>query len=226
MTCVVFDFDGVLVDSNAVKRQAYFTIFEPLGAGATRTVEAVLRSDVESDRFQLIAEVLRRLGADGTLRPDQPADTAVAWYATRYNDICESYAATCAEVPGAAAAIEQLSPTHALFINSATPEEPLRRIVDRRGWSPRFRGVYGRPRSKVENLGRAMALERLTAAAVVFVGDGRRDLEAARAVGCRFIGVRNAFNDFDPAGEVMVDDLRALPDLIAPAGTSRRATAG
>jgi phosphoglycolate phosphatase-like HAD superfamily hydrolase len=209
--CVVFDFDGVLVDSNAAKRQAYSDIFSGFGPAGASAVETVLRADTEDDRFGVIRAILRAL-------PDPPAgetlERLVAEHAERYNLICEEHTATCQEVPGASAALDRLARSRSLYVISATPEEPLRRVVARRGWSAHFRDVLGRPAGKQENLGRVMRRESIDGARIVFVGDGRRDLDAARSSGCHFIGVRNRFNDFDPADLTMIDDLRTLPELI------------
>jgi phosphoglycolate phosphatase len=215
--CVVFDFDGVLVDSNAVKRQAYFDIFAPLGPGADAAVRAALDGDVDSDRFAIIRRILLALRASG---PDAPGlvDDLVTTYADRYNDICEDHAAHCPEVTGASEALEGLAGSHPLYVSSATPEAPLRRIVERRRWTRFFRDVLGRPRTKLENLRLVMEREAVGGRDVVVVGDGRRDLDAARAAGARFVGVRNAFNDFDPRSLVLLDDLRALPGLLESAG--------
>jgi phosphoglycolate phosphatase-like HAD superfamily hydrolase len=211
-SCVVFDFDGVLVDSNAVKRRAYGEIFADRAA-STAVVESVLESNTEDDRFGVIRAILQGLAGkkgEGSSQLDQ----LVSQYAERYNAICEEHAATCAEVRGASSALTRLSRQHPLYIISATPEEPLRRIVTRRGWSRYFRDVLGRPRNKRENLAQVMRQETLEGSQIVFVGDGRRDLDTAREAGCRFIGVRNEFNDFDAAGLTMVDDLTQLPTLI------------
>jgi phosphoglycolate phosphatase-like HAD superfamily hydrolase len=209
--CVVFDFDGVLVDSNAVKRQAYSDIFSGWGQSGATAVEAVLRADTEDDRFGVIRAILLRL-------PDPPRgeelNRQVEEYAGRYNAICEEHAALCPEIGGASAVLNRLARSHSLYVISATPQDPLRRVVERRGWSPYFREVLGRPATKQENLARVMQRERIDGSRIVFVGDGRRDLEAARDSGCRFVGVRNRFNDFDPADVTMIDDLRGLPELI------------
>jgi phosphoglycolate phosphatase-like HAD superfamily hydrolase len=209
--CVVFDFDGVLVDSNAAKRQAYTDIFSGFGPPGATAVEAVLRADTEDDRFGVIRAILSAL-------PNPPnreeLDRRVAEHAERYNLICEEFTATCPEIPGATAALERLARSHSLYVISATPQEPLRRVVARRGWSAHFRGVLGRPAGKPENLARVMRGEGIDGGKIVFVGDGRRDLEAAQAAGCLFVGVRNRFNDFDSADLTMIDDLRSLPELI------------
>jgi phosphoglycolate phosphatase len=219
--CVVFDFDGVLVDSNAVKRQAYSDIFSDFGPAAAGAVEGVLRADTEDDRFGVIRAILTAL-------PDPPLgeqlDHLVTEQAERYNRICEEHAGTCPEVAGASAALNRLGRSYPLYLISATPQDPLRRIVGRRGWSAHFRDVLGRPATKRENLTRVMQREGIEGGAIVLVGDGRRDLEAARGAGCRFVGVRNPFNDFDSADLTMIDDLRGLPHLIEQWVEARAAT--
>jgi phosphoglycolate phosphatase len=224
--CVVFDFDGVLVDSNAVKRQAYFDIFSPLGLRTVPTVEAVLDGDVDGDRFQLIRRILVRLREDDAHHLAGTLDSLVTQYAERYNDVCEEHAATCPEIPGASTALARLAVSHPLYVSSATPEDPLRRIVERRGWSRFFRDVLGRPRSKAENLRVIMKREGVDGGAVVVVGDGRRDLDAARMVGARFVGVRNTFNDFEPGALLLIDDLLDLSELIESARVPSPLAAG
>ncbi len=203
-SCVVFDFDGVLVDSNEVKRDAFYRIFAAAGAAGRSALERVLAADVAGDRFDIIRAVLERLQA--------PAPQSVIHdYASRYNEICEEHAAVCPLIAGAAESLAELAPQLPLYVVSATPEAPLRRIIARRGWTGLFRGAYGRPGSKAEHIARVAARERLPGEAITVIGDGRRDLDAARALGCRFIGVRNRFNGFDAEGLEMVDDLVGLP---------------
>lgn len=212
--CVVFDFDGVLVDSNAVKRRAYRDIFLDFGPAGARAVEAVLQADTEDDRFGVIRAILLRVPDPSSA---EDLDQRVAELAGRYNLICEEHAATCPEVAGASAALDRLGRSRSLYVISATPQDPLRRIIERRGWSTHFREVLGRPATKRENLGSVIRREALEPGEIVFVGDGRRDLEAAQRAGCRFVGVRNRYNDFDQAELTMIDDLRSLPELIEQA---------
>jgi phosphoglycolate phosphatase-like HAD superfamily hydrolase len=212
--CIVFDFDGVLVDSNTVKREAYYEIFAEAGPQARGVVKQVLRSDGRSDRYGTIRGILDGLAHLGISPGAGGSDETLAHYAERYNQICEEHAATCPEIPGASATLARLSGRYGLFVISATPEAPLRRIVERRGWAGYFRAVLGGRRSKSDNLAMVLEREQVRGDEVVFVGDGQRDLDAAQGAGCRFIGVRNPFNDFDPRGLLLVSDLRGLPALI------------
>ncbi len=211
--CVVFDFDGVLVDSNAVKQGAYFGILIPFGAPGGM-VETVLAESEEGDRFIIIGRVVGRLRAAGLLPTGVSIEGIIQGLAEQYNRICEEHAATCKEILGVSASLAKLTRRYALYVNSATPEEPLRRIVDRRGWRGYFRDVLGRPRTKTENLRLIIAREVVEPSAVVVVGDGLGDLEAAKQCGCRFVGVSSHDEDFRDTDALVLGDLSRLDDVI------------
>ncbi|HYC72431.1 MAG TPA: HAD family hydrolase [Opitutaceae bacterium] len=178
--CVAFDFDGTLVDSNRLKHEAWFAVFGEAGFGRPE-IDALLRAHPLADRFELVDRLLATRGeADSVLR---------AHLVERYNFICEEGQSTCPEIPGASELLRELSARLPLYVNSATPEEPLRRIVARRGWSGHFRAVYGRPRSKVDNLRRIAAEQSVDLARLALVGDGPADAMAAAETGCRFVAV-------------------------------------
>ena len=209
--CLALDFDGVLVDSNAAKRSAYFEVFASLGA-PRHVIEEVLEKNRDGDRYVVIDRVLRRLLAEGSL--GGRTDELIQPCTDHYNRICEEFAATCVEIYGASAALPGLAARYALFVNSATPEEPLRRIIMRRGWASYFREILGRPRTKSENLIRILAREGVEGAEVVVVGDRRGDLEAAVECGCQFVGMRSDENDFDGGDVVVVGDLSQLEAVL------------
>ena len=207
--CVVFDFDGVLVDSNAIKRDAYRQVLEHRGA-STELLNNCLASNPEGDRTEIIAALLGLLsGASSSLS----AREEVERYVAAYSKVCLDGVSSCSEVLGASAALQDLSGEFALYINSATPEAALEDVVAARGWSRYFRNVMGKPHSKIENLGRVVSHERVPADTIVFVGDKQLDLTAAVAFGCRFVGVRSDESDFrEPC--TMLETLEGLPALV------------
>lgn len=211
--CVVFDFDGVLVDSNAVKRNAYLEILKQLDV-ERNMVEACVAEKRDGDRYEVIEYVLLRLQATGAISQAADIRDLVVQYAEQYNEICETYTTTGPEVTGASVCLPRLAQHYALYVNSATPESILQRVIQRRGWQRYFRGVLGSPRTKIENLKRILRHEQIDGSAVVFVGDGQRDLTAARACGCNFVGVWNSDSDFDPHGLVVIENLNQIERVI------------
>ena len=186
--CVAFDFDGTLADSNWIKRDAWYEVFGRIGCSQEK-ISALLSALPTADRFELIDEGLNRLASAGRLPPGDARVRLAAELAQAYNDICETGQATCPEMPGAAAMLAALADRLPLYVNSATPEEPLRRIIGRRGWERYFRGVHGRPREKAEILRDILAREDLSPMEIAMVGDGPADLQGAQEIGCPFFAV-------------------------------------
>lgn len=212
--CIVFDFDGVLVDSNTIKRNAYFHIFVPL-LTTRPVVEAILEANKNGDRYENIERILHGLVTSGSLNTDDVLGELIESYAEQYNRICEESVATCREIAGASACLTQLARRYALYVNSATPEGPLRRIVQRRGWQEHFRDVLGHPSTKANNLALILDREKVSGREVVFVGDSQQDLDAALHCGCRFVGLVWDASPFHAEPPYTVSTISELQTLIS-----------
>jgi phosphoglycolate phosphatase-like HAD superfamily hydrolase len=201
--CIVFDFDGVLVDSNRIKRAAYFDAFAEV-PGAARAVDECLAFLPDGDRRDIIACIVDKVYA--------PAERLgrLESYVQEYGHICDEQLVACAETHGASAVLGALVGVYSLYVNSATPEPSLRDYVALRGWTRHFRQTLGRPNSKPANLEIIRRAEAVASQEIVFVGDRQSDLAAARAANCRFLAVRSDGNDFTEPVE-MIDDLTFLP---------------
>lgn len=211
--CVVFDFDGTLVQSNSIKRQGFYEVTKALGDVA-EVVDTVLVDKV-GDRQAIFAELVRRLQTTGRLPAVRVEQTLAHDLVDRYTSYCEESIASCAEVVGATACLEALTALQvALFVSSATPTAPLRQVLRRRGIDRFFRQILGRPAGKVENLRLAMAEVMAAPEATVMVGDNEVDRTAAVAVGCHFVGIENDFSGYTQRPSILIDDLRQLPPII------------
>jgi phosphoglycolate phosphatase-like HAD superfamily hydrolase len=211
--CLVFDFDGVLVDSNHIKRNAYLTLFPAIPEGRA-LVESVIREDFDGDRYDTIRRILQRLSAAGLVAPDEFDEPAVTKYAERYGVLCEEAVVAAPEMPGCSQLLPVLAGRLPLYINSATPEEPLRRIIEKRGWAPFFKDALGRPRTKIENFRLILSREHLAPADLTFVGDSPHDQTAAAACGCAFVAVLGGFHRFLDAGPLAISHLSELSRLL------------
>jgi phosphoglycolate phosphatase-like HAD superfamily hydrolase len=212
--CVVFDFDGTLVDSNAIKRQTFFDVLsevDPEGEVVAHVLDVVR----PGDRFDIVREIARRLRTNRRIPASPPLDTWADRFADAYTRGCEEAVSKCPEIPGATAALEWLAARGLpCYVNSATPQAPLLRVIELRSWSQHFRGVLGRPASKLENLHTLCEESGATPAELLFVGDGEDDAEAARAFGCTFVAVVRPNSDrFRTAPALRIPDLRELPGV-------------
>ncbi len=200
---VVFDFDGTLIQSPALKRALFFELFAARGV-AEGLIREVL-DGVPGDRYDLCREIAARAGLS----------ESGAALAAEYTRLAEERLAACPEVPGASQTLRELAPRLPLYISSATPEAPLRRLVEQRGLRSYVKDVLGRPASKPEHLRRISAAEGCAPERLLVVGDGHDDLAAAGELGCAFIAVRGGNAEAAEPRPAVVADLHELKDRIA-----------
>jgi phosphoglycolate phosphatase-like HAD superfamily hydrolase len=202
---VVFDFDGTLVDSNHIKRDSFFAVVDAI-PGGRNIMERVLFAPDCGDRYA----VFERFARIARLASGSNEDLA-----RQYGTRCRTLIDTCPDMPGAEAAMESLYAQKCrLFINSATPEEDLRPIVQARRLNRFLAGVFGGPATKTENLQHILSLLVVPPRELVVVGDGADDHAAAEQIGCPFIPVFG-FPLKTMRHTVALAELSALPSLVS-----------
>ena len=185
---IVFDFDGTLVDSNQLKFDAFFELFTD-DPNHVRKIRMVLSAKKEQSRFIILEEIVRQLGHI----PAEGIKDQVKELADRYNDLVLAGAKTCSELPEAEDVLKSLTQKYRLYVSSTTPEEPLREIVQFRGWAHLFVEVYGYPRQKPETIREIFKREEVEKSEVLVVGDGETDRQSAVENGCSFVHVGDNF---------------------------------
>jgi phosphoglycolate phosphatase-like HAD superfamily hydrolase len=181
--CIAFDFDGTLADSNAIKRDTFFQIFREW-SGSAAVIEDVLDNNPKLDRYgviPLIRDTLARREGERALPP-------ASEFVDAYGESSERRVSACPSIPGAVEALEALNGHYPLYIDSATPQGALVRVVERRGWKHFFRDVLGRPTDKADNLRIIADREKLAPSEILMIGDGPPDVRAAAQFECPFQG--------------------------------------
>ena len=202
--CVVFDFDGTLVDSNHIKQRAFFEVAGVFSDGAALMGD-VLHEAAQRDRYWVFDTFARRM-------PVNIDATALAKF---YTWICQDRIAAAPEVPGALRNLELLrSNAIDLFLNSATPSEPLTTLVRMRQLDGLFCGIYGAPATKSDNLATIRQKHGYGPEEMLVVGDGESDRHSAEVTGCHFLAVENSDNDFAHVPSSRVRDLTTLQDIV------------
>lgn len=192
----VFDFDGTLVQSNAIKSTAFFDVTAHI-SGARGHLENLLQTRPELDRYGIF-------GALAELIEDIDPDALAKAYGVH----CKERILNCPEVPGTTILLTKLMETgRTAIINSATPEVPLRDVVPQLPFGSLIHTIYGEPASKAENLNKAMALCDVGPEQTIMVGDRESDRMSAEQTGCKFIGVQSDLTDYDVPPETVVKQL-------------------
>ena len=178
---LVFDFDGVILESAEIKTRAFRELFSayPDKVGAIVAYHEANAGIARFVKFRHIHEHI--LG-----KPLGPQEERAL--GERFSDLVVDEVIRCPFVPGALELLKAYVKECPLFLASGTPEGELCRLVEARNLSAFFRRVYGSPKGKPAILNDILNETRMTPDALLFIGDGRSDYEAAKATGAGFIG--------------------------------------
>ncbi|MBM5813053.1 MAG: HAD family hydrolase [Gammaproteobacteria bacterium] len=198
---IVFDFDGVLLESVDVKTRAFAALYEPYGAEVVRQVVAWHLAHGGVSRYEKFRHFHDAFLGRALERAEE------AELGERFSALVEEAVIAAAWVPGAREFLEVWHARLPLFVASGTPEEELLRIVARRGMARFFAGVAGAPRKKGAILRDFLGRSGAAPERVLMVGDAMTDFDGAAEAGVPFLGIAPA------AAHPFPPDVPVLPDL-------------
>ncbi len=207
---IIFDFDGVILESASIKTDAFaemvkaypseigkkFVEFHLAHMGISRKV-----------KFQYLIEDL--LGESCT---EDKLDTL----GQKFSEIVHSKILAAPFVSGVREFLESSYKKLFFYIASGTPQEEMRQIIVERGIEKFFAAVYGSPAKKEEIVEHMMQAQGYRKEDVLFVGVADTDIFAARALRIHFVG-RSTSENVEAFREVKdkIDDLRQLETICA-----------
>ena len=202
--CVVFDFDGTLVESNEIKRRVFYEVTKNI-AGADLILDKLFSTPDHGDRYSIFNTLIRNLNK--TNKPDINS----IYLSDLYTNICEHEISKTPEVSGALSTLKELKRRKIkILVSSATPVKTLKRIIKMRGWSDLFEGVMGSPESKEDHLKSILSLNNYSLSEVVYVGDSEMDQKASLSIGCKFVGIGTDSSRFNGRPTVLLNTIKKL----------------
>jgi len=202
MDAIIFDFDGVLVESVDVKTSAFASLYEKYGDEVVaRVVDYHLRHGGISrfDKFRYFqTEILHAPPLD---------DEALANLAESFSSLVVDRVVSAPMVTGAQDFLDDYRNRSTLFIVSGTPTAELEEILRRRQLREYFTAIYGSPASKGRNISELLHAHEISASHAVMFGDAFADYEGAVSNSVNFLGRvgKNTENPFPSNVTTFVD---------------------
>jgi phosphoglycolate phosphatase-like HAD superfamily hydrolase len=176
MALLILDFDGVVLESVAVKTNAFAALFP---ASMQAVVLACHRETPGLGRTKKIECMFRAVFG----RTPSPAEMEGLLEKFALKSL--SGVMSCPEVPGLRYFLENLSGV-AAHIVSAAPEDEVREVAEKRNLAQFFQSISGMPITKEAHLARL--LDENSARPALYIGDRISDLKAAEMAGVGFLG--------------------------------------
>lgn len=209
---LVFDCDGVLLDSNRVKTDAFYQAALPFGESAANALVTYHVANGGVSRYRKFEYFL-----SGIVRHEdmEPLNELLSRYAERVRE-----GLLACRVADGLGELRSALPKSNWMIVSGGDQGELREVFEARGLSHYFSGgIFGSPTDKQEILLRELNCGNLVLPAV-FLGDSRYDYESAMKFGLDFVfisqwtefsGWQEYFAD-QPTAVVHYESIRSLID--------------
>ena len=198
---IVFDCDGVILESMDIKSRAFHSIGKEISEEAAEGLVAYHKRNGGISRFKkfewLYATYLDRAITDEEMEA----------LSGQFKKATMEEVARCALVPGVQSVLDHWLGRLPMYVASGAPEAELRMIIQNRGLGKYFAGVYGSPTVKTQLLRMIVQHAGVKPGNAVMIGDSRTDQCAAEAVGTRFYG-RGEY--FKHSGHPWHEDLSQL----------------
>ncbi len=203
---IIFDFDGVLVESGDIKTQAFADLYQSYGETVVNKVVRYHSLNGGLSRYQKFRHFQQHLLKMPPLTQDEERELD-----RRFSKLVVEAVIASKPVPGANKLVYKEAARLPLFIVSGTPEIELNTIVTRRGLEPYFTEVRGSPKSKQTLLAEILSTHSLTPTRVLMIGDALIDYQSAQTNNVAFLGrVRTGDKSPFPEQVNTVFDLNAL----------------
>ena len=200
---IIFDFDGVVVESGDIKTQAFGNLYRAYGETVMTAVMQYHSANGGMSRYQKFHYFQQHLLEKPPLTPDEEQQLD-----RRFSELVVEAVIASETVPGATELIRKEAARIPLFIASGTPEAELNTIVMRRGLAPYFTAVRGSPTPKQMLIADILSSHALSPERVLMIGDALIDYQSAQANKIAFLGrVRPGDDNPFPA------EVNTLPDL-------------
>ncbi|WP_230848225.1 HAD family hydrolase [Stutzerimonas stutzeri] len=180
---VVFDCDGVLLDSNRIKTEAFHAAAMPYGDDAAQQMVAYHKAYGGISRQEKFRWFFLELLGHSVLPEDQ-YHQALDRYARQVREGLEQ----CAVAPGVQDLLRKIPESCQRYVVSGGAEDEVRWVLGLKGLAGYFQGIYGNPTDKLE-LVRRLEQRQAMPGARLYVGDARYDHVVAEHFGMDFLFV-------------------------------------
>jgi phosphoglycolate phosphatase-like HAD superfamily hydrolase len=181
---LIFDFDGVVLDSNGVKEKAFQKLFENYGASAKSFVSDYHRENLGVARDIKIRFILK------SFNKVDPSKDQVESYCKRFEEITRAKLVDPKYLMSDV--IDFIKSKHKrkeMFIASAATDADVKYLCMAHGIFDYFKDVQGSPKKKATIISEYVSGR--SREQFVMIGDSKHDLEAARINKIRFVGYNN-----------------------------------
>lgn len=202
---VIFDVDGVILESVDIKTDAFGELFKRYPRHQ-KTILAYHQNNLGISRYVKFRYIYKQILKRPLSKKEEKQ------LGKKFSALVLRKVLRAPFVPGARKFLQGYHRRYRFFAASGTPARELNFILKKRKLNKFFKRIYGSPKQKADIVSDILLKGHLKKREVVFVGDASSDYRAARKAGVHFI-LRAAGKNHLKA-RYRIKNLQALPKTI------------
>ncbi len=201
---IIFDFDGVILESNDVKIEGFFKLFEEYGEEKALFISNYFKGNAGLSRYDIIKYFFSKFYNENI------SEEKLIKYANQYSNIVKEKVVNTRFVEGYQDFILNKN-NYELFIVSSSDEKDLKYICDKINITNDFNDILGSPIKKAINIENVIIKYNLKKNETLYIGDSINDYHATIKNDLAFIGRNSGVYDFNKIDNILV--IENLKDL-------------
>ena len=182
---LVFDFDGVILDSNHIKDETFLILYKKYGKKFSNYVLNHHKNNRGISRFEKF-KIYHKILFGNNIKKKE-----IEKLNQSMNSIIINRMIKTKFIYGVKNFLKNYHKIYDCFIISASPEGELKEICDKKKISNYFIKIYGSPDNKFKNLNKLIKTYKYKRKEILYLGDSNNDYFFAKKSKISFINVRN-----------------------------------
>ena len=205
---IIFDFDGVLVESNEIRFNGFRKLFKDYPQEQVEQLVEYAKANGGVSRYKKIEFFFN------TIRKEPVSSKSVNHWANQFSELVTKDILEARPVEGSLEFLEKYSNQFDFAIVSGSDQKELREVCKGRGIDSFFKMILGSPTEKKDNIATLLSDFKWERSKSLYVGDSNNDLEAAKENNIDCIGRSSGLVDWEFYNVKFVSDLSSLYDFL------------
>jgi len=201
---LIFDFDGVLAESNEIRFDGFRLLFEGYPEEKVKRLLEYAIANGGMPRYDKIKYFFENIMKEAV------SEEKVMLFADRYSKLVKTRVVNAQPVKGSLEFLSEYRDRFKFAIVSGSDQEELRDVCRQRGIKDYFVEILGSPENKERNIAMLLADKGWKKSMCIFIGDSINDLNAAKANGVYFIARNSNIVDWKSLEVVFIEDISQL----------------
>lgn len=138
---IIFDFDGVILDSHNVKTEAFLEIFKEYGNIKAQQAQRYHLKNIGISRFDKFEHIIKKILKDKTVNPK--------YLNKKFQDYCFKKIKSLKINDDLHIFLKKYNKKYDMYISTATPQNDIIKILKEKKILHLFKKIYGSPKKNM-----------------------------------------------------------------------------